>query len=348
MRSKRIVARAAVAVFGLTLAAALLEGLVRVADVAPALPAQYGDNVRDEAIAFKRRPGSIIRGTSESGEYTFEYAHNSLGFRDTEHSLAKPAHTARVVALGNSFTYGIGADFADTFLSQVEGRLNERAGQHARVEIIKLGLPRHFPLLERLTLERYGLSFAPDVVLVAVTPSDVINTQRGLDTVCVAESGYFVPCAALGWGEAAVWLYLHSAASRMVLQAWSRHADGDQQAASWKSLFADGGPYEPAWRSVERELERMQDDARTHGAAFVVVALQQRPPWREFTPYHEARLRRWSAAHGAVFVPTLAALQAADPSRPIYWPGDGHCTPAGYAIIADGIASAMIANGLTP
>jgi len=342
VRSKRIAAGVAAALLGTGVALALGEVGVRIAGIAPPLPVQYGDNVPDDVIAFRRRPGSTIRGRSESGEFAFEYTHNDLGFRDSEHALGKPAGTVRIVALGDSFTYGVGADFDDTYPAQVERRLNQRAGGHPRVEVIKLGLPRHFPLLERRTLERDGLRFAPDVVLVTVLPNDVVDTERGLDAVCVAESGYLVPCAALAWNEAAVWLYQRSAAARVVVQRWSRLSAAEAGGTNGSS------PHESAWQALERELAGMQRAARDHGAALVVVALPQQPPWSAADADLETRLARWGAAHDAVFIPTLAALRAAASSPPLYWQRDGHCTAAGYAVIADAVVAALIAHGLTP
>ncbi len=333
---------------GAALALVALEAAVRIAGVAPPVPVQYADNVRDEVIAFRRRPGSVSRGTAESGEFPFLYEHNSLGFRDTEHALAKAPGTVRIVALGDSFTYGVGADFADTYLARVERQLNERPGAHPAVEIIKLGMPRFFPLLERRTLEQYGLAFAPDVVMVTLLPNDIIDTRGGLDPVCVTTAGYLVPCRAMAWGEVAVWVHLHSALGRMVLQAWSRLRAGTLLHGQWMSVFMDDGPYEPAWRSLETELGRMQEAANSRGASFVVVALPPGPPWRDAHAHFETRLGRWSAAHGALFVPTLAAFRAATPSPPLYWARDGHCTPAGYAIVADAISAALSARGLTP
>ena len=140
MPSKRIAAATAAVLFGIAVALTVLEAIVRIAGVAPPLPEQYGDIVRDDVIGARRRPGSTVSGRSESGEFAFRYEHNSLGFRDTEHPLRKPADTVRIVALGDSFTYGVGADFDETYLAQVERRLNERPGNHPRVEIIKLGL----------------------------------------------------------------------------------------------------------------------------------------------------------------------------------------------------------------
>ena len=109
----------------------------------------------------------------------------------------------------------------------------------------------------------------------------------------------------------------------------------------------DSVRFESAWRQMEAELERMATVAHAHGAAFVVVAI---PQAGAADPYMEMRLRRWSAAHEALFIPTSDAIRAAaaaDP-RPLYWKRDGHCTAAGYRVIADTIVAALLAHGAVP
>lgn len=348
VRANSIGVRIASVVLGVVVAAALLEIVLRLASLAP-LPGQLRDIVSDDAIGFRRRPGSVLRGTSESGEFNFEYVHNSLGFRDVEHATAKPADTLRIVALGDSFTYGVGADFADTYLVQVERRLNERPGAHRPVEIIKLGMPRHFPLLERRTLEEYGLRFAPDVVMVAVLPNDVVDTYLGVTSICVTDSGYLASCGGLGWGGLPVWISLHSALGRFALRVVRVKALRLGVLPPWEGMLVDGGPYESSWQELEGELARMSDAAHAHGAAFVIVTIPQGAPGDDAQPYPEARLQRWSAAHDAIVIPTYAAMHAATNSaRPLYWVRDGHCTPAGYAVIADAIVAGLSAHELVP
>ncbi len=347
MARKHTATGMALVLCAIALALLLLEAIVRVSGGAPPLPAQYADNVADAAINFRRRPGSSVQGRSESGEFSFHYTHNSLGFRDVEHSVTKPADTVRIVALGDSFTYGVGADFAETYPARVALLLNGREGAHPRIEMVNFGLPRHFPALERATLERYALAFMPDIVMVAVLPNDVVDTQRGVEAVCVTASGYLVPCAALRWNRLAQWLYPHSALARLILHRVDRFTDGTP-AATDENLFTNSGPFEAAWQTMEHDLEDMQRMAHAHGAAFVLVAVPQRPPWRPVHSYPEQRLARWSVTHDALFIPTLDAFRAADPSPPLYWSIDGHCTPRGYAIIADTVAAALVARGLTP
>src|SRR5690606_24088509 len=150
-----------------------LEGATRALGLAPGLTTQHADNVADPQLPYRKRPGSLLVGRSLSGEFDYEYRHNAEGFRDLDRPAAKPPGTFRIVALGDSFTYGEGAAFEETWPSVLERRLRERPQAAARAEVIRLGLPRYFPAAERLVLEHYGLRYEPDLVLVAVLPNDV-------------------------------------------------------------------------------------------------------------------------------------------------------------------------------
>lgn len=348
MRVTRIAVRALLAAGGVVAALLLLEVTVRLARWAP-LPVQVRALVRDEVIDFRFAPGSVRRGRSEHGEFRFTHAHNRLGFRDAEHAEARPPGTRRIVALGDSFTYGIGADYDDTYLVRLEAALNARPDA-APTEIIKLGLPRHYPALSRRVFAHVGRRFAPDVVLMAVLPNDVVDTALGPGAVCVTASGYLAPCDRPGWGAVPGWLAERSALARL---AW-RHWHGGQRAAAPSSdeALRPDGPFEPAWRRLEADLRALRDDVRAAGAAFVVVAIPNRgmvTGGAARADYAEERLRQWSAAHEVAFVPTLARLRAAAAAgQALYWPRDGHCTPAGYAVIAAAIADALAAQGLAP
>jgi hypothetical protein len=90
---------------------------------------------------------------SASNEFVFEVRHSSWGARDVEHPTAKPPGVFRILGLGDSFTYGVGAAFEDTYLAMLENLLDARPGNHPRVEIIKAGIPRFFTEPERLLLQ---------------------------------------------------------------------------------------------------------------------------------------------------------------------------------------------------
>ena len=334
-QAKRRLTAFAYATLVAIVAVVVLEGAVRRVGLAPPL-IDRRNWVRDPLIPYKQRPSSTRHAAPEPGAPEIEYQHNSLGFRDQEHEQRKPPGVFRIVAVGDSFTYGIGAPFKDTYLVRLERLLNERVGSE-RIEIIKLGMPRYFPAAEALVLEHYGLAFEPDLVLVGVLPNDVIDTYQGLDAVIVDESGFLISRQAQRLGRAGVALYLRSHVMRIILARAMQPDTSITPDQIWK----DNGAYESAWKAMESDLERMEALAKRAGARFAVLSIPQGSLWGPATAYVPPRLSRWSAAHDAIFVSPLAALRAENGSAPLYWEEDGHCTGAGYAVIAATLADVL-------
>lgn len=346
-RGRRALGTAVALVAAAVGVAAALEVAVRGLDISPPLNLQYAGQAADAALPFKPRPLSRVRGRAASGEFEFEYQHNGLGFRDTERPLEKPPGTFRIVALGDSFTYGAGAVFEETYPARLERLLGERAPAGVRVEVVKLGLPRYFPAMERRVLAEYGVRFEPDLVLVGVLPNDVLDTHLGSEAITPSASGLLLSREAASLGAVGLWLHLHSHAMRIVLARWVAYAQRRDRAVDPEEVYREGGRLEADWRSMEAELERMLTLARERDAGFALVGIPQKGPWDAHTAYFERRLARWSERHGALFVGTLEALRRAG-GAPLYWELDGHCTGAGYAVIARAVAGALTQHRLVP
>jgi lysophospholipase L1-like esterase len=90
---------------------------------------------------------------------------NSLGFHDRERSLRKPPKTFRVVALGDSFTFGC-CRREQNFPALLEEGLKKHLNSPA--EVINLGVPSTGPPDYLHVLKVLGLEYQPDVVLVNV------------------------------------------------------------------------------------------------------------------------------------------------------------------------------------
>lgn len=109
---------------------------------------------------------------------------NAYGLREREFPREKPEGQRRVLCVGDSTTYGSGVAEEDTYPRALERRFPADAGVfviNAGGEGSSLGKAAAF-------LERDGLSFAPDVVVVGFSPTLVsVTAERG--ELAPAEAG---------------------------------------------------------------------------------------------------------------------------------------------------------------
>lgn len=338
--------------YGLVAALAVavgVEGITRLMHLAPPLNQQYPGMVPAPYLPYRPTPNSAWMSPAASGEFRFETRHSSLGIRDVEHSAKKPPGTFRILGLGDSFTYGTGAAFEDTYLARLERRLNQRPGPHPGIEIVKAGIPRYFPEPERSFLEHYGLALEPDLVIVTFVPNDVIDTFMGLDAVKPSGSGFLMSREASELGTAGEWLFVHSHVARIVLGRWVTHRIWMKHPIFWDDVYVANGRHEEAWRKVEEEYRRMVDLAASRGTRLVIVQIPENRPWdRPEITYPAKRLSAWAAANGAFFIDTMPALAAASRSEKLYWDKDQHCNAAGYRVVADAVDRGLAEHGLVP
>lgn len=107
---------------------------------------------------------------------------NSLGYRGDECSRDKPRGTFRIVGLGDSYTFGAGVDYEDTYLRSLEKLLNKsRPSASVRYESVNLGVPGYNTVQELAALREDGLSLRPDLILVGYVfnDTDEVITMTG-------------------------------------------------------------------------------------------------------------------------------------------------------------------------
>jgi lysophospholipase L1-like esterase len=265
-----------------------------------------------------------------------------------EHTLEKDPGVFRILGLGDSFTYGAGAEFKEIYLSRLEDLLNRRAGEHPRVEIIKAGIPRFFPATQRILLEEYGSRFAPDLILVGFLVNDVIDTAKGLDAVVVDRSGFLKSREAAELGDLGVSLYTHSDFMRLLLSTYVNFRIQMRYPTDRGEVKKADGLHEKDWRKVEEEYARMVAAAAEWGGRVVLVHIPQKGPWDPDDDYPPARLAAWAAENEAFMVDVLPAMKDAGGEAALYYPRDGHCTPAGHEIIARTLLADLTRHGLVP
>ncbi len=105
---------------------------------------------------------------------------NSMGLRDRELTVPKPERTFRVLALGDSVTFGFGVRVEETYVKRLESRLNrDRARPARRAEVVNAGI-------EGVGLDYYfhflrtrGVELEPDLVLVGIVLNDIADYEPG-------------------------------------------------------------------------------------------------------------------------------------------------------------------------
>jgi lysophospholipase L1-like esterase len=102
-----------------------------------------------------------FRGKPNAQDYDFHL--NSKGFKDLEFTVEKVTGRQRIVALGDSFAYGI-VPYQNNYLTLLEEGLNQKG---KRAEVINMGIAGTGPKDYLALLKNEGLELQPDMVLVS-------------------------------------------------------------------------------------------------------------------------------------------------------------------------------------
>lgn len=155
---------------GCVLALLLLEGTIRLLGLAPS---QGIGSVTESD--FARIPGLLTPGQDlvdrEKPALPYHVRINALGFRGNELDEPKPTGALRILAVGDSFTYGDFVDDDETLPAQLEAALAERCGA---VEVINAGVGGT-TLVTHEQMIRRALALRPDVVLLTFSENDVVD-----------------------------------------------------------------------------------------------------------------------------------------------------------------------------
>ncbi|HER63490.1 MAG TPA: hypothetical protein ENO11_05900 [Desulfobacteraceae bacterium] len=117
--------------------------------------------------------GLLFPPGSEFPYQTPEFSHkagiNSLGFRDREWNTEKNGSTIRVLAIGDSFTFGMGVELEQTWPKILEQRLRDLG---LDIEIANLGRPGASPAEYAEVAEKAIPLLKPDKIVIAVLQGD--------------------------------------------------------------------------------------------------------------------------------------------------------------------------------
>ncbi|MFN8644965.1 MAG: SGNH/GDSL hydrolase family protein [Candidatus Binatia bacterium] len=330
---------------GGVLALGLVEAALRLVDAVPEVANPlYSFHDSDPVLGWRGRPDARLR--FRRPQFDVEIAHDGRGFRLPD-PLPPSAPARRVLALGDSFTWGWGVPQGAVYTDRLQRALADVAVDNRGVNGFGTG-QEYLLLQQELTGHRY------DVVLVQFFFNDVAENldrksgRRPLFRLdgdrLLPPSGALRPLS----GPLLQGLKDHSRAF-LLLDFTTRRLGGGNDAAptlppaaavtalDWRAM--------PGGALTERLLEAIVATASAHGARVVIAYAPHRleleapdavPPAVRAARALAEHAAASRGARGVDLTPALAAVRG----EAVLFPGDEHWTAAGHAAVAGALLDA--------
>lgn len=274
---------------------------------------------------------------------------NIFGFRSPYERVHRRPGVPRVVALGDSFTWGDKvAETDSTWPAHVE-RILRRELHVDAVEVINMA-QRGFTLAnEAELLRRLGWQFSPDLVVVQFYINDALPSGPNLQRV---DGRWLLPPRSLLPGFAREGAIRSSATLATLESRYNRllaNLRSDETPSKMVRLYDDGSE---TWRQFEAALYEMGDSARSRAVPIYLALFPALHPGRWTTsdyPFRDIYEKVAATAADAGFrvIDLVPAFVAAGLDWHDWWatPYDGHPGPAAHRLAAATIARELLAGG---
>jgi lysophospholipase L1-like esterase len=363
----------------------LVAGIVGVAEllvrVALDPPGLYHEGRENPALtAHPSRGYALMPGASDqytAGGVSVTIDINRRGFRDGPYSEAVKSDL-RLLALGDSFTLGLGVDATDTWPEQLERFL--QGTSRARASVVNAGVEGYSARQMRQVAEEVMPELRPHVILFGANVETYwrvddpyvflggqLVRESVLPLVTVGRRGlYYSPIRRWPWLHGLdIWLNRHLEVGAHVLALGHRASAQvrgwvagrpDSPAPAVPEAAQQGGRPSPTEEIAGQlgpmlsEIARMDDTARTHGIVLVVLLINPQERDGSFRPAHFAFNRiveEFCRARRIHVVNPLPALVAVARGRPVYRTRlDYHWSPEAHRVAAEVLYEYLAREGL--
>ncbi|MEZ6131418.1 MAG: SGNH/GDSL hydrolase family protein [Planctomycetaceae bacterium] len=285
--------------FLIVLMASVLAGIaceIILAVVGVSFPRPY---IPDPHIGTRLQPGLCAWFGKEGGAWVCV---NESGFRDDSHAIEADPDTLRIAVLGDSYVEAAQVALEDTFWKVLETRLSKQSKRN--VEVMGFGISGFGTAQELLAYRHYARNWKPDIVILAMTPSnDIRNNSSHLEPVqerpffklvdgnLIEDRGFLQHPAFLLANQTSsrikTWMINASRTLQLAAELKQRPGNNAQDAVTEQglddSIFKP--PVTPAWQEAwdvtEALIRQLHEDVTADGAVLVVVTLtsaNQVPP----------------------------------------------------------------------
>lgn len=351
------------ALLALSLCAALLAGEFVVRKIAPQGVYRFptGMFILDEATQYRLTPG--FHGIAKTTEYATDIRINASGLREDLDYGPKQKDLFRILAIGDSFTMGVGVEAPQAYMKLQEQLAPAHTG---RYEVINGGVPGYSPGQSLAYLEKRGVALQPDLVVLSLfVGNDIIESYRQLPFYVVdgyltnglPQQGVLPPSVKLYLqGNSHLYQLVWPLIARVLHPAHAGEVGATAQ-DDFRAMYsdADDARSSAVWKAVEARIARFESLARAHGFAPVVAIVPEHKQvdaklWtramnaadKQYAYRPEApgvRIAELCRQHKIPAIDLLDGIRNAGATEPLYFDVDGHFTVAGNAVAARVLSS---------
>jgi hypothetical protein len=277
---------------------------------------------------------------------------NSQGIRDAEYNNEPAEGVTRILALGDSQTFGNGITNEDSWPKQLEHELNAQS-MTSGYEVLNGGLPASDTWQHEILMKRLMSVYHPDIVVLALYVNDIVSKSTSVMNLQGDDADSIERRLIYLLKRSALLLSMRTAYD--AIRQSSFPPDGFRL---WNALL--GGESNPEidrrWEQVEHSLLVMKETAARNDVGFLVVSLPRRDQVDGRLPAgkYNARLSSVMGRTGVNYINLLGPLQQAyrKHGKALFIPWDGHNTAIANHVIAEEISAAIpglsAAKGRTP
>ena len=271
-RSRTFLRRLAISLCSGALILVVVEGGLRLAGYDPVPHLTDGRELvvrptADPELRYELTPGT--------GGHFFgcDVSINQGGFRDDEYALAKPEGVSRIIALGDSITFGTGLGVDETWSSYLRLHVGKRA---PGTQVLNMGVGGYDTVQEVRFLERTGLAYDPDYVILGYCVNDLATVSVNLEMLIRIER---FSEGILSWSRTAQWVMLNHGHRLFARDLYRQQAEEQARLDAVKAL----------------------DDPEVNELIAQVRAALDKGAWgKDSEEWPKVKRLRWYTSHGRV------------------------------------------------
>jgi lysophospholipase L1-like esterase len=350
----------------------LAAGFILIQSLSPQL-------VPDQYRHHKMLPNS--RSSVRQRDFHYTQRINNFGMRGDDIAEVKPADSFRILMLGDSFTMGKGVEDQQSFPRLLEHALQQRiasCNSRRRVEVLNGGVDSYAPILSYLQLRQDFDRLKPDMVILNLDVSDLVQEAAYRRLAVYDASGNLVSVPQIERQASTterirIWVERHMFITRAALfyliqragyREFSVRTVVEQAnfATAAHTLANDTEPRESQWRAIFDSIGKIKSHTESRGAEFLLTVYpwghqtnesEWKPGRYNFMP-HDAvpsdksldTIRDLSQAGGINLVNLFPVFRAYRGDKALYFQYDPHWTPAGHEVMAQGLEQEMVKSHL--